>query len=134
MSGRRSRLRDLRPVTFFNLYALLNMLEPFWIVTKRMVEEAAYSLGVLGRSLSDRSKVLDALKKALKDTDEFVRLTATEAIGSLGDKTTLSALQEVAEKDGSEWVREVAREAIEAVNKGVSTPREGNTYWLPRIF
>jgi HEAT repeat protein len=97
-------------------------------------EEAAYSLGVLARPLSDRSRVIDALKKLLKDSDEFVRLTAAESIGLLGDRTALPALQEVADKDRSEWVRQVAREAIESVNKGVSTPREGNTYWLPRMF
>jgi HEAT repeat protein len=49
------------------------------------------------------------LKLAQNDADSEVRLAACHALGSLGDGTVRSALEDIAQKDANSLVRDQAR-------------------------
>ena len=65
----------------------------------------------------DRARAAEILIQALADEDSIVRRAAAQALGSLGNRSALHPLADVALYDGDETVRQTAAEALAKLDR-----------------
>ena len=85
---------------------------------------ATAALGKLGKAEQQRPQVVERLTELLDDPALRVRIAAARALGTLGDKDALPALQRLADRDAHGFAVRRAREAVRQIREGLAQSDE----------